>query len=54
MLNVTADQINLSNIPKFQAKLQAVIDDFDLIMAADGSDQAKTERVAMLLNGMGK
>ena len=54
MLNVTADTINLSNIPKFQAKLRAVIDDLDLIMAAGDLPEVQAERVAGILNGVGK
>lgn len=53
MLNCTADQINLSNVPKFQAKLQGMIDSCDHILSSDISDEGKMEAIATLLNEVG-
>lgn len=53
MLNATADKINLSNVPKFQAKLQGMIDSCDHIMSLNTSDSDKMEAIATLLNGVG-
>lgn len=53
MLNATADKINLSNVPKFQEKLQGMIDSCDHILSLDVPDSEKMEAIATLLNGVG-
>lgn len=54
MLNVTADQIKLANVPKFQGRLQTMIDSFEDIVTMDATDSVKQEKVAAILNGIGK
>lgn len=51
MLNITADQINLTNLPKFQERLQSIISEVDSIIASELPREVLAGRVASLLNG---